>query len=55
MKGPHNFKWNRPFDAFEQNQGPKQFLNGTGLVPLSGADEMIPVFWRDYTFSIHDG
>ena len=42
------------FDAIEQSRA-QTILNGTGLVPLSGADEMIPVFRRDYTFPIHDG
>ena len=54
MMGLHNFKWNRLFDAIEQSRD-QTILNGTGLVLLSGADEMIPVFRHDYTFFMYDG
>ena len=55
MKGPHNFEWNRPFDDAMEQSRDQTIFKGTGLVPLSGADEMIPVFRRDYTFSMYDG
>jgi hypothetical protein len=49
MMGLHNFKWNRLFDAIEQSRD-QTILNGTGLVLLSGADEMIPFFGTTILF-----